>query len=599
MVVFGKELYGTGSDHSRFDVYVNNTLWQSFDGYAAASGEAAASLVLTEEGWHVFEIRNTHDKTAAATNYKIQFKSLSATSRDFVQQDIAYTYDDLSRLLTANYNGGDTIYAYLYDVAGNRRSEALSGASVTAELTEYEYNAANQLQRNRVDGGAWVNFTYDANGNLTSDGANSYTWDRANRMMTAGTTSYQYNGAGNRIQQSVGGVATKYLLDLQPGLAVALAQTTNGQTTRFVHAPTGIYAHEDPAGNWVYTGQDGLGSVLNEVNAAGAVQFGRQLDPYGKLLSSQGTTVSPYEYTGEMKDSIGLLHLRARNYAPSLGVFASLDLFEGKFDEPLSLNSYGYVSGNPVNQVDPSGLCWANTSISADKQSQCYDGWLAYISVINETYTQNWPRAVQILMTQEARYWSNLPYNQFVIQWNGVRPPASNNPGGEILAMGVPLAATTSSVNPFPGPEDVAAFGIALCVTGLAILAAATTTITLPLRPQINFAKRSGERISWESNFQAAKDALGACIACGTAALLNPKFCKVNVVSGHGQPGHHFHIFKFHQDGSCYCRIQPDDPYVKPLASDYAGPPGGPHFPLTTPPINPELSICTGGWMQT
>src|SRR5690242_13867471 len=42
MAAFGNELtftYGTGSDHSRFDVYVNGTLWQSFDGYASSSGE--------------------------------------------------------------------------------------------------------------------------------------------------------------------------------------------------------------------------------------------------------------------------------------------------------------------------------------------------------------------------------------------------------------------------------------------------------------------------------------------------------------------------------------------------------------------------------
>ncbi|CAG0971394.1 hypothetical protein ANRL4_01286 [Anaerolineae bacterium] len=51
------------------------------------------------------------------------------------------------------------------------------------------------------------------------------------------------------------------------------------------------------------------------------------------------------------------MYLRARYYAPGLGVFPSLDPVEGVFDQPSSLNRYGYVQQNPVNWTDPSGRC--------------------------------------------------------------------------------------------------------------------------------------------------------------------------------------------------------------------------------------------------
>jgi hypothetical protein len=127
--------------------------------------------------------------------------------------------------------------------AGNRtqQSIALNGAAPT--VTNYTYNAGNQL----TNAGA-ATLTYDNNGNLTSDGANAHTWDRANRLLSMGGATYAYDGMGNRIRQTIGANVTRYLLDLQPGLAVVLAATTNGSTAghtdRYVHGPRGIHAQQ-------------------------------------------------------------------------------------------------------------------------------------------------------------------------------------------------------------------------------------------------------------------------------------------------------------------------------------------------------------------
>jgi RHS repeat-associated protein len=65
---------------------------------------------------------------------------------------------------------------------------------------------------------------------------------------------------------------------------------------------------------------------------------------------------SPFTFTGELLDANDLLYLRARHYNSALGVFTALDPEEGNTEEITSLNRYGYVSGNPVNRVDPRGM---------------------------------------------------------------------------------------------------------------------------------------------------------------------------------------------------------------------------------------------------
>ena len=77
---------------------------------------------------------------------------------------------------------------------------------------------------------------------MTNDGVNSYTWDRANRLLSMGGASYQYDGEGRRVQQTVSSTVTKYLLDIQPGLSVVLSETTGSSVVRNVHAPKGIHA---------------------------------------------------------------------------------------------------------------------------------------------------------------------------------------------------------------------------------------------------------------------------------------------------------------------------------------------------------------------
>ncbi len=74
-------------------------------------------------------------------------------------------------------------------------------------------------------------------------------------------------------------------------------------------------------------------------------------DPYGNPYSYTGPTesVTRYGYSGEQTDSNGLVFLRARYYAPSMGRFVQMD------PSRQEDNPYRYGLSNPVLHTDPSG----------------------------------------------------------------------------------------------------------------------------------------------------------------------------------------------------------------------------------------------------
>ena len=82
-------------------------------------------------------------------------------------------------------------------------------------------NARRQALRDQVP--------RNANGNLTSHGGRSYSYDHANRLtqVTEGslTTQFSYNGDGVRTSNPVAGDTTEYVLDLAATLPVVISDT--------------------------------------------------------------------------------------------------------------------------------------------------------------------------------------------------------------------------------------------------------------------------------------------------------------------------------------------------------------------------------------
>jgi hypothetical protein len=65
-----------------------------------------------------------------------------------------------------------------------------------------------------------------------------------------GGASHAYDGSGNRVKQNIGANVTRYLLDMQPGLALVLAATTGASTDRYLHSNRGIHAQQLHGGAW-------------------------------------------------------------------------------------------------------------------------------------------------------------------------------------------------------------------------------------------------------------------------------------------------------------------------------------------------------------
>ena len=87
----------------------------------------------------------------------------------------------------------------------------------------------------------------------------------------ASTSTYTYNGMGDRLQQTVDSVTTNYALDLATGLTQVLADGTN----TYLYG-VGRIGEEQPTG-FAYHLSDTLGSVRQLTDAHGHRDTGAEL----------------------------------------------------------------------------------------------------------------------------------------------------------------------------------------------------------------------------------------------------------------------------------------------------------------------------------
>lgn len=371
---FGKQVtirLGLGTDHGICDIYVNDTFWRSYDGYVGG----AVVLTLATEGPHHLEIRNRADKHPNSSGYKLTFAGIEVPIA-YSLHNITYNYDGLSRLRSAKYraaaNANPTTptfrdYTYTYDQSGNRTQKAVNWTTVGgsySRTTNYTFDNANRLTQHQQVGQSALTVTYNDAGQMNTDGVLNYSWDRAGRLLHTSSATpptqgadYTYNGLGQRIGQHTyfPDNTMGYSLDIQPALYKSLTDEDNGFVS---HGPMGVQSKSDIGFTYNWMIQDGLGSVRGLIQNDLQIAQWTHFDPYGEVWDEGGPVDgdrTAFGFTGEMTDDNGLVFLRARYYNPSLGVFPSLDPLEGNAKQPMSLNRYNYVHGNPVNVVDPSG----------------------------------------------------------------------------------------------------------------------------------------------------------------------------------------------------------------------------------------------------
>jgi len=224
-----------------------------------------------------------------------------------------YTYDALYRL-TGEAISGDTIAAnngainYTYDAAGNRLTRTSAVGVIPTTTSTYDAN-----DRLAAD-------AYDPNGNTTASGGNAYQYDSENRLTSLNgvAATFVYDGDGNRVAKTVGGVTTRYLVDTNnhTGHAQVVEELVGGSVRRTYTYGHDLISQTQLVNNTRTThfyGYDGHGSVRYLTDINGAVTDTYTYDAFGNLLARTGTTPNDYLYAGEQHDAnVGFYYLRAR-----------------------------------------------------------------------------------------------------------------------------------------------------------------------------------------------------------------------------------------------------------------------------------------------
>lgn len=166
-----------------------------------------------------------------------------------------------------------------------------------------------------------------------------------------------YDGDGNRVAKTVGGVTTRYLVDDRnhTGYAQVLEEIVGGTVQRRYTYGLDLISQNQATGVSYY-GYDGHGSVRLLTDVNGSVTDTYTYEAFGNLIHSTGTTPNNYLYSGEQSDAnLGFYYLRARYLNAGTGRFWTMDTFGGVASDPSSLHKYLYVNSSPIDQADPSG----------------------------------------------------------------------------------------------------------------------------------------------------------------------------------------------------------------------------------------------------
>lgn len=277
----------------------------------------------------------------------------------------SFGYDNLDRLIS--YTAVSTSQAYQYDINGNRK-QATFGASVYTSVVS---STSNRLTSAAGPLPAKV-YSYDAAGNVIGDGTSTFTYSDRGRMSTASkagvTTSYFYNGAGQRVRKASAALGTTdFVYDEQGHLLGEYAAGSPVQETVFLgDVPINILKKSNDVNAAslydvynVYSDHLSTPRVIASA-ADNFVVWRWDSDPFGMVQpqeSPSGGAAFGYNarYPGQYYDRETSLHYNYfRDYDQQTGRYVESD--------PVGLrggiNTYAYVGGNPVSRIDPIGL-WA------------------------------------------------------------------------------------------------------------------------------------------------------------------------------------------------------------------------------------------------
>ncbi|MCU9951622.1 RHS repeat-associated core domain-containing protein, partial [Pseudomonas sp. PDM13] len=293
-----------------------------------------------------------------------------------------YQYDALDRL--TEEKAASSRQAYAYDATGNRTSRTTYASSngtetqITKQTLHYATDSNRLIQQSTL-----YPFQADAAGNYTRySPLKRYTYDDQGRLSavinglsnTGGVpiASYAYNALGQRVLKDVlqGTAHTPYTYLYGPDGQVLgqVRYTSNGKKSNASYyvwldsLPIAqIDLSYDAAGTTIasttlsYLHSDHLNTPRLATNQDGNLVWSWQSDAFGlgNPLDDNNSIDVILRFPGQVADAqSGLYYNYFRDYHPGTGRYVESD--------PIGLrgglNSYSYVSGNPLTRLDIFGL---------------------------------------------------------------------------------------------------------------------------------------------------------------------------------------------------------------------------------------------------
>ena len=233
----------------------------------------------------------------------------------------------------------------------------------------------------QIDDGVVVNLTYDDEGQLQSNGTNTYSFNDRYQTTQINNQSFDYDGLGNRLKVSKSGTITYYIYDEGQNL-IAEADASK-QIIRYYIQGVGLSHMIEGSQSYVYH-FDAIGSTMAMTDHNGAIVNQYAYSPFGKLLGKTENNPQPFTFVGQygiQTGSANVYYMRARYYDADTGRFIS--------EDPIGLdggiNLYSYVGGNPLLYNDPTGNC---PSCIGAVANLAIDAGVSYYTTGTYTWTQ-------------------------------------------------------------------------------------------------------------------------------------------------------------------------------------------------------------------